>query len=181
MQNTKMTCPLQTDNADVLLDYCARALDQDRKAMLEAHMVSCPACREMAATQAQIWSALDDFDAAPVSVDFDRKLYARIESLDRVSAWDRFWAPVREYLQGQPAWKPVLSIAAASAVLAVVLVVRSDVAPPVEQRSNLPAAMIDVQDVEKAERALEDMEMLRQFDAAVVSDNGGANAQKEVL
>jgi hypothetical protein len=177
MTNAKMTCPLQTDNADVLLDYCARALDEERTAMLERHMAQCEGCREMARLQAELWSAMDSFDAESISADFDRRLYARIAELDRVPAWERYWAPVREYLQGQPAWKPVLSVAAASAVVAVVFLVRDDVPQPVIEQ---PAAIIDARDVEQAERVLEDMEMLRQLDAAPV-DSSGANAQKEVL
>ena len=178
MHNTKMTCPLQTDNADVLLDYCARSLDAERKAMLELHMKSCGDCREIAAAQSEIWSALDSYDAEPISADFDRKLYARMGEMDRVPAWERFWAPVREYLQGQPAWKPVLSIAAASAVLLVVIAVRSDLPEPVMEPST---TIIDVRDVEQAEHVLEDLEMLRQFDEGSSTDSSGANAQKEVL
>lgn len=177
MLNTKMTCPLQTDNADVLLDYCARSLDAERKAMLEKHMESCADCSDMARAQSEIWSAMDLYDAEPISADFDRKLYARIAAVDRVSPWERFWSPVREYLQGQPAWKPVLSVAAASAVVALVFFVRSEAPVPEAQ----PVSTIDVRDVEQAERALEDLEMLRQFEAAFPSDSSGANTQKEVL
>lgn len=172
MPNTKMTCPLQSDNADVLLDYCARALDAERTAMLEAHMAHCADCREMARAQAEVWAAMDLYQAAEVSADFDRRLYARIEAeSERVTAWQRFWAPVREYLQGQPAWKPVLSVAAASAVLALVFLVRTGGPAPE------PAPRIDVAEVEQAERALEDMEMLRQLEAPVVE----TGAQKDVL
>jgi hypothetical protein len=71
MNNTKMTCPLQTDNADVLLDYCARVLDPERKEMLELHMAQCADCREMAEAQSHIWSAMDLYDAEPISADFD--------------------------------------------------------------------------------------------------------------
>ncbi|MFN0100594.1 MAG: zf-HC2 domain-containing protein [Bryobacteraceae bacterium] len=179
MLNTKMPCPLQTENADVLLDYCARSLDPERQAMLEKHMENCAHCREMASAQSEVWSAMDLYDAEAISADFDRKLYGRIEEfdLDKVSSWERFWAPVREYLQGRPGLKPVLSVAAASAVLAFVFVIQSDVSQPVVE----PAAAIDVREVEQAERALEDIEMLRQFDVAVPADSTGANAQKEVL
>jgi anti-sigma factor RsiW len=178
MSNTIMTCPLQTDNADVLLDYCARSLDAERKSMLETHMESCAACREMASSQSQVWAAMDLYDAEPVSADFDRKLYTRIDEMERVPAWERFWAPVREYLEGQPAWKPVLSIAAACAVLLVVIAVRSDFAQPAIDPA---AGIIDVREVEQAERALEDIEMLRQFDVSVSSDANEASAQKDVL
>jgi anti-sigma factor RsiW len=178
MNEIKMTCPLQTDNADVLLDYCARSLDAERKAMLEKHLAQCAECREMASAQAAIWSAMDLYEAEPVAADFDRKLYERIAELERVPVWERMWAPVRAYLQGQPAWRPVLSVAAASAMLAVVLVVRQDMTAP---EMAPVAAVIDVQDVEQAERALEDIEMLRELEAAAPADATGANAQKEVL
>lgn len=172
MPNTKMTCPLQSDNADVLLDYCARALDAERTAMLEAHMAQCAGCREMAKTQAEVWAAMDLYEAEEVSSDFDRRLYARIEAeAERVTAWERFWAPVREYLRGQPAWKPVVSVAAASAVLALVFLVRAD-GPAAE-----PAQGLNVAEVEQAERALEDIEMLRQLDAPAPEPA----AQKDVL
>ena len=160
MQNTRMTCPLQTDNADVLLDYCARSLDAERTAMLETHMKSCAECREMAAAQSEVWAAMDAYEAEPISADFDRKLYARIEEIDRVPAWERFWAPIREYLHGQPAWKPVLSIAAASAVLLVVIAVKNDIPQPTVEPAS---AIVDVNDVEQAEPVLEDLEMLKQF------------------
>jgi len=178
MHNTKMTCPLQTDNADVLLDYCARSLDAERKAMLETHMESCAECREMASVQSQLWGAMDSFEAETISADFDRRLYARIEELERVPAWERIWAPVREYLQGQPAWKPVLSIAAASAVLVVVFVVRGDMPQPVIETAD---SIIDVREIEQAENVLEDLEMLRQLDGSGPADSSGAKAQKEVL
>ncbi|MBI2687066.1 MAG: hypothetical protein HYX27_12185 [Acidobacteria bacterium] len=177
MLNFKMTCPLQTDNADVLLDYCARVLDTERKAMLETHMEHCEDCRTMARAQMEVWAAMDSYDAEPISADFDRKLYARIEEQDRVPFWERYWAPVREYLQGQPAWKPVLSLAAASAALALVFIIRNDVPAPTVDRTHI----IDVREVEQAERLLEDIEMLRQFEAAVPADSSGANAQKDVL
>ena len=121
---------------------------------------------------------MDSYEAEAISADFDRKLYARIEEMDRVPAWERFWAPVREYLKGQPAWKPVLSVAAASAVLFLVIAVRTGVEQPAVEPT---AIIIDVRDVEQAERALEDLEMLRQFDASVPADSTGANARKEVL
>lgn len=175
MLNHKMTCPLQSDNADVLLDYCARVLDPERKAMLERHMEQCGECREMARAQAEVWGAMDLYDADPVSADFDRRLYARIAETEKISAWERYWAPVREYLQGQPAWKPVLSIAAASAVLAVVFLVQGDAPQPATEQ---PAAVVDVKDVE---HVLEDMEMLHQMEAPAPADSAGANGQKEVL
>ena len=49
-------------------------------AILERHIAICPACREFAAGQRAVWQALDTWEAAPVSPDFDRRLYRRIEA-----------------------------------------------------------------------------------------------------
>src|SRR5690349_3128736 len=74
-----MNCPLEnTDTAGILLDYCSRKLDAERTLILERHIELCPACREFAENQRAVWSALDSWEAAPVSADFDRRLYARI-------------------------------------------------------------------------------------------------------
>lgn len=179
MNNYKMTCPLQTDNADVLLDYCSRALDPDRKAMLDAHMRDCAECRGMAAAQAQVWEALDAFEAEAVSADFDRRLYARIEEMERVPAWERWMAPVREYLQGRPAaWKPALSLAAAGLAVALVFVVRSDMGGSAEDPT---ATAIATHEIEQAERTLEDLEMLRQFDALKSEAGGQEEATNQVM
>jgi hypothetical protein len=177
MLNPKMTCPMQTGNADILLDYCARALDAERTAMLESHMAHCRECNEMARGQAEIWAALDAFDAEPVSAGFDRKLYARIAESERVPAWERFWAPVREYLHGRPAWQPVLSVAAASAMVAVVLLVRADLAQP----GPATESAVDARGVEQAERLLEDLEMLRLLEGPAPADSGAAGKESEAL
>lgn len=175
MLNGKMICPLQTGNEDVLLDYCARGLDPARLAMLESHMQSCATCREMAQSQSELWSALDAYEAELISADFDRKLYAKIEDANRVPAWERFWAPVRNYLEGQPAWKPVVSVAAASAVLALVFLVGGET-----ETASREGGTPDDRVVEQAERVLEDLEMLRQFDLGPAAEARSAKTPAEV-
>lgn len=177
MKSTHMTCPLQTGNEDVLLDYCARSLDAERQAMLEQHLAHCEECAAMTRRQSALWDALDAYDADPISPAFDRALFARIEAVERVSPWQRMWASVQDYLQGQPVWKPVLSIAAASAVVAVVILVKDDQTRSTAHRS---PAVVDVRDIEQAERALEDLEMLRQLES-VPADTMGSGGSKEVL
>ena len=82
-----MNCPLETrDNAQLLLDYCTRKLEPESVAILERHMALCSACREFAGRQRAVWDALDSWEAAPVSPDFDSRLYRRIE--DRVPWWE---------------------------------------------------------------------------------------------
>jgi len=89
-----MNCILDNpENAQVLLDYGTRKLDAQRTATLERHMEICPACREFAAGQRALWEALDSWEAAPVSRDFDRRVYQRIEQ--EVSIWDLLVRPFR--------------------------------------------------------------------------------------
>ncbi len=85
-------CPLETrENAHLLLDYCARKLDPESLAVLERHIAVCSACRNFTRGQRTVWQAMDAWEAAPVSRDFDRRLYRRIET--QVSWWDLLLRP----------------------------------------------------------------------------------------
>ena len=89
-----MNCPLETrENAQLLLDYCTRKLEPESVAALERHIAICGACREFASGQRAVWQALDAWEAAPVSADFDSRLYRRIET--EVSWWDLLLRPFR--------------------------------------------------------------------------------------
>ena len=71
-----MRCPIESqENADLLLSYSARRLNPEATAILEAHMEICPTCREFRDGQRALWEALDQWEARPVSPDFDRRLY----------------------------------------------------------------------------------------------------------
>ena len=75
-----MKCPIETrENAEVLLAYCSRSLDAERTAILDDHIRICPGCREFVEGQRALWKALDAWEATPVSADFDRRLYQRIQ------------------------------------------------------------------------------------------------------
>src|ERR1051325_5022425 len=92
-----MKCPMEShENAELLLAYCARRLDPETQIVLERHMAVCPACREFQKGQEIVWNALDAWEAMPVSVDFDRRLYRRIEEEEaRASWWSRLMRPFR--------------------------------------------------------------------------------------
>src|ERR1035438_3982547 len=81
------------ENADLLLEFAAGRLDEEARMRLERHTEVCPACREFASGQRAVWEALDAWESAPVSPDFDRRLYGRIER--EVSWWDRILGPFR--------------------------------------------------------------------------------------
>jgi len=149
-------CPLISgeENADILLDYCNRKLDPALAELFEQHMEYCPACRAFAESQTAVWNALDAFEAMPVSPDFDRRLFDRIEREERAS----WWSQVRNWLSG-PVWRPAIPVAALLVLAAGIWMRPSAVTPePVE-----PTKMATALDPEQIDTALEDMEMLRQL------------------
>ena len=85
-----MKCPMETqETSELLLAYCTRRLDADTAVWLERHIASCPACGETYRAQQAVWRALDEWDAAEISPDFDRRLYRAIDERVRTSWWER--------------------------------------------------------------------------------------------
>jgi anti-sigma factor RsiW len=158
-----MKCPIATqESAEVLLAYCSHKLDPDAAAMVEQHIRACAACGEFARRQASVWKALDTWEAAPVSPDFDRRLYQRIEK--EVSWWDLLMRPFRPLL-----FREGLPIAAAAVVViaAGVLIERPDRVPA--ERGPV-SAQVEAVAPEQAEHALQEMEIMREFNRLVHAD-----------
>jgi hypothetical protein len=161
-----MRCPIETqDNAEVLLSYSARRLNPQSTAILEAHMEVCPQCREFRDGQRALWEALDQWEARPISADFNRRLYRKIEEQDQLGWWERIFGA------GRPMFlRPALPLAAtACLVLAAGFIIDNP------GRFFTPAIEApQVREVEQVERTLEDMEMLRQFNlvSTAVSEEG---------
>ena len=156
-----MRCPIETqENAELLLSYSARRLNPEATAILEAHMELCPSCREFRDSQRVLWEALDQWDARPVSPDFDRRLYRKIEEQEQMGWLSRVFGSVRPVL-----WRPALPMAAtACLVLVAAFLSVNPGTVPAPVADNPPAA-----EVEQVERALDDLEMLRQFDLAATA------------
>jgi Putative zinc-finger len=160
-----MKCPLETaETAELLLEYCARTMSPESTAILERHIALCPACRNFAEGQRAVWEALDSWEATPVSADFDRHLYSRIEN---DQSWrERMWRVLRPLFayRGIPAAATACLLVTAG----VVMLDRSDgpVAPPV----NPQAAVMDVQ-AEQVETALDAMDMLSEFNRKANPEN----------
>ncbi len=163
-----MKCPRETqESAEVLLAYGACKLDAESTAALEKHMAVCPTCRESARGLRAAWEALDAFEAPPVSPDFDRRLYRRIER--EVSWWDLLLRPFR--------WFPVrqgLPIAAAAGVMVFAGVMLYRPAVPPAPQQDAAQAQVDALRPEQVEDALDDMEMLREFSHLMRPDAGEA-------
>ena len=154
-----MNCPMEPGgNAGHLLDYASGKLKAEARARMEQHVDACPGCREFARGQRAVWEALDAFEPAPVSLDFDRRLYARIER--RVSWWTRLTEPL------SPLLRHALPVGAAAGVIVVagLLLTRPAAvpAPPVGE-----SAQVESLQPEQVENALADMEMLREFNHLV--------------
>ena len=158
-----MNCPLETrENAQLLLDYCTRKLEPESVATLERHIAICGACREFASGQRAVWQALDAWEAAPVSADFDSRLYRRIET--EVSWWDLLMRPFRPVTLRRSL--PATALACLL-VMAGVMLERptvSPVPPPGE------VTQVDSIQPEQVEHALDAMEILNEFSQRVRTD-----------
>jgi len=158
-----MNCPIETqESAEMLLQYCARKLDAESTAILERHMEICPACREFASGQRAVWNALDAWEAAPASADFDRRLYQRVET--EISRWDLLMRPFRPMMvrQGLPA------AAAACLVVMMGVLLQRPVAVPVDAQRQ--SAQVEAVQPDQVEHALDAMEMLAEFSRHVRAD-----------
>jgi hypothetical protein len=159
-----MNCPLETrENAQLLLDYCTRKLEPESLSVLERHIAVCTACRRFASGQRAVWQALDTWEAAPVSSDFDRRLYRRIEA--RVSWWDLLLRPFTTVTLRRG-----LSAAAMTCLLLVagILLERPAVSPATAPSD---VAQVDSVQPEQVERALDAMEMLNEFSRHVRAES----------
>jgi len=177
-----MMCPMQSrDNAEILLDYCARTLPAETLERMDAHVGTCKACQGELAAQQQVWSALDEFDASELNIspDFDRRLYARIEAEHQDPFWVRGWRKI--FASGQPGgWRPAFTMGLAAVAVAVFLMVRMPSEPVAVPESTVaveaaPAAVktaaVDSLEVERLDTALEDIEMLH-----LLGSNGANNS-----
>jgi anti-sigma factor ChrR (cupin superfamily) len=153
-------------NAGFLLDYAAGKLKAGARAQMEQHLEACPACREFAGAQQTVWQALEDWEPAEVSLDFDRRLYMRIEQ--DVSWWTRWSTDLLRPLN--PLLRRSVPIAAAAGVviMAGLLMNRPAALPPAPVSQS---AQVEALQPEQLESALADMEMLREFNH-LVPDNG---------
>ncbi|MGD0499025.1 MAG: zf-HC2 domain-containing protein [Bryobacteraceae bacterium] len=151
-------------NEETLLEYGAGRLDSRTRASVERHLEVCAACREAAAGQQALWAALDAWEAPPVAADFDRRLYRRME--EDVPWRERMLRLFRPALvrRGLP-----IAAAAGLAVAAVILIERPAASPPVPAAN---AQQVEPLRPDQGESALQDMEMLQEFNGLIRPDAG---------
>jgi len=165
-----MICPLKSevngadvsgeDAVDVLLDYSAGRLDESRLALFERHIAVCAECSAFLAGQAEVWQTLDAWEPEPVSVDFNRRMWQKIDAAE-AAPWYRKLADSLRF----GAWKPALPLAAA--VFLVTTGFMMDHQRTVSVAPNVAnAAGVSVTEAEQVEKTLDDIQLLRQLDAA---------------
>ncbi len=155
-----MECPIETpDHVERLVAYSAGRLDSAARSQVEAHLWDCAGCRELVAAQKKVWDALDRWEADPVSAGFDRRLYRRIQ--ERISWWDYLARPLRPLLvrRGIPI--------AAAAALVIVAGLLSQPPPGLPPAPPPKLSELDAASPDQVERALDDMEMLRELNRLV--------------
>ena len=160
-----MSCPIYDESPDLLMDFAAGKLDWESKQQMELHVHKCELCREALAAQTMVWKALDEWDAAPVSMDFDSRLYARIET-QHSSVWGKLKSLLIPQ-SGWFSWQPALGMAGVALLVAGTFVMRQ----PVVTDGNGDAVMLESREIEQAERALDDVEMVDKLFAETKVDS----------
>lgn len=146
-----MKCPIESrQNQELLLDYCAGRLDKAASAAVARHVAGCPACGEVCAGQRSVWQALEEWETAPVSPEFNRRLYHRIEQ-EAAASW---WARVLRTLGPGLVRRGIPAAAAAGLLLMAGSLLETR--PPAGDAAQ---ARFEVQ-ADQVERTLEDLELL---------------------
>src|SRR5690349_2935384 len=113
------------DGADVLVDYCSGTLNGPRAAEIVKHIADCGDCRQLVEAQRELWRTLDQWAPPEVSQTFDARLYARIEQEESAPVWKKWARRILQPAVPVAVWKPAVSLAAVSAMLAVGLMVET--------------------------------------------------------
>ena len=154
MTEANQDCPLRTQSADLLLDYSAGRLDAAARAALERHMNFCQNCAVFGTDQASVWQALDLWEPMPVSQDFNRNLWRRIDAAAAIP-WYRSLAQSLGFAN----WKPVLPLTAAIALIAAGFLLDHRGTPR-------PDGGFTLNEARQVEQTLEDIQLLGLFDQA---------------
>ncbi len=161
MKNTKdNACPMQKNEGELLLSYCAGSLAAERVAEVERHVGVCPECRSWVEELQTVWQALEGWEVEPVSADFEAALFARIAREEKAAGWQRWREAWRRLLPGGLDWR----VAAPAGAIALLLVVGLAVENPFRREQAEAMVKLEAREIEQAERALEDLEMLRQLE-----------------
>lgn len=162
-----MRCPLETGKApEILLEYPAGTLDPAVQAALEQHVAVCLDCQAAIQGQLAVWKALDAWEPAPVTMDFNRRLWQRIDEAEA-----RSWFDLKRYSMS---WKPVLpAVAAVLLVIGVTILQRPHERLPLQSVSAPDG--VTLTEVDQVEAALDDLQLLQQLDSVTIPDSDAAS------
>jgi hypothetical protein len=160
-----MNCPtLRTEDAEIVLDYCAQTLSPVQTAEFEIHLKQCADCTRLVEAQKEVWGALEEWTPYPVSMNFDARLYARIAQEQAAPAWKLWLRRVFQPPVPISMWKAAVPLTACL-VLAAGLFIRMPDAGDTS-KSQLRADKVDI---EQVEQTLEDFDILTPAQAPVGS------------
>ena len=161
-----MTCPLQTEETDILLDYSAGRLGRPGMAALAQHMETCPDCASFRMEQKAVWDALDLWEPPLVSLDFNRGLWQRIDA----AAAAPWYINLAEWFRFDN-WKPMIPLTAAVVMItAGFLLDHPGLDYPGARNA---AAGVSVREADQVEETLDDIQLLHQLDAVMPDEKRG--------
>ena len=132
---------------------------------VESHLWVCPTCSQAYLEQQAMWRAMDAWEAPEVSTGFDRRLFARIGK-------STLWTPLDWLLRLLRPLQPAFPAALACVMLLAVLVVgRGREWPATETQAAVQT--LDREDVRQIETALDDIQMLSDFEVLPVEGEEG--------
>ncbi len=155
----------------MLLAYSTDRLDTDDAIRVRRHLESCPACSAWVEKQSAVWQALDVWEAPPVSADFDRRLYQRIEQ--QVSWWDRLLQPLRPVLN----YRTLPIAAAAGLLIAAGVFLDREASVPPPPRVDSAKVQVETLQPDQVEHAIDEVEMLNQFNRLMRADPADTNSK----
>lgn len=169
-----MHCPIRTgEGTELFLEYGARSLTPEKEVALERHMASCEDCQRVASAQRTVWNALDVWEPSFVSPDFDQRLYSRIAREEQLP-WYRRWFD-SSFLNMNWALRPAMPVGAACVAVLAAFLFRGPVLDTKPDVSVQPQHF----DMEQVERALDDVDMLKQL--GVVPSVSNQNRHSESM
>ncbi len=158
-----MNCPLKrVETTYVLLDYSARRLDASRAAALGRHVEVCGECSAFLAGQTAVWDALDEWTPPPVSMDFNRRLWQRIDRAAELPWYRGLFNAL-----GAANWKPVFTMAVAVLVIAGGFLLDHRGERAVTPNAGMPG--VSIIEADQLEQTLDDIQLLRQLDSVAPS------------
>lgn len=154
-----MNCTLKpAEQEDLLLRHIAG----ESLPAYQHHLTTCAHCRELV----DLHSALNDWAAPPVSTDFDQRLWARIHAgAQHTHPWYVRW------FRFDLGWRLALPAALAACLLGGYLLL---------PRATEPQEIIRAEEIESAERTLEDLEALQALHSPA-EDPGSPATPRESL